>query len=128
MSKSFIAGSVTGVTLSVFGLAAASLMAPPVTQDVADAASTDVAAIAAETTTENSSTAAMPETAESSAETAPGAGSEDVAGDTPPAEPLVTLEVPEGSEFGAPKTAGEALLPSQVEAPAIAEAPAPSAT
>ena len=36
MSRSFIAGSVSGVALSVFGLSAVSLMAPPLTVDRAD--------------------------------------------------------------------------------------------
>lgn len=142
MSRSFIAGSVAGLALSVVGLATVSLMAPldgrsgeadagqPVaaTGDAPPAAPAPPAEAVAATTVEPSHTAEPP----SSAAPAP---IPEVAPTTAPTlakpEPeTAILDVPQGSEFTRPKEDAAAAIPAPDTDPAegvTAGAPAPAA-
>lgn len=124
MSRSFIAGSVAGLALSVAGLATVSLMAPvdgrPDAGDQAALADAP-APSAADVVPSGQVPAAEPASEADLAQTAPAPAPESApqpASGPAPAEPETSiLDVPQGSEFTRPKEDGTAALPAADKGP-----------
>ncbi|HQY43754.1 MAG TPA: divergent polysaccharide deacetylase family protein [Paracoccaceae bacterium] len=122
MSRSFIAGSVAGLALSVAGLATVSLVAPvgdhqdevTLAETQAPEGGTEATVPATEGAAEAATTTAPEPASAPPAETPP-----DTEAETEPATAM--LDAPQGSEFSRPKEDGTAAVPEADAAPAEAE-------
>ena len=121
MSRSFIAGSVSGVALSVFGLSAVSLMAPPLTVDRADGQQATMAQPAADAP--DTAIIDVPAGSEFSKPKTDSAATVPDADETVSAEGAPAVTAPAAEEAATVQTA-PAAAPAAPEAPTEAKAAA----